>query len=270
MYLFRRLLRSKGLPKDEYALLKELEIKIQYHFKDLALLKKALSHKSYVNENKLDEFDHNERLEFLGDAVLELGISCLLMRTFIRSHEGEMSKLRASIVNELALSEIARKLDIGQYMFLGKGEEQCDGREKNSLLADALEAILGAVYQDSNFKTVYKLIQLLFLPIIDRATREDINRDYKTKLQEEVQNQLKISPQYRLVNEIGPDHDKTFEVQLSISNHVVGEGSGKSKKQAEQNAAKDTLDKLEDIIQNININNNGNNQNQTNHQNNGN
>ncbi|EKD51990.1 MAG: hypothetical protein ACD_62C00138G0001 [uncultured bacterium] len=182
------------------------------------------------------------------------------MHTFPSSHEGEMSKLRASIVNELALSEIARALDLGQYMFLGKGEAQCDGREKNSLLADALEALLGAIYLDSNFDRAFQVVKLLFLPTIQRATKEDINRDFKTKLQEEVQNRLKISPQYRLANELGPDHDKTFKIELFISGSLVGQGQGKSKKQAEQSAAEEVLKKLDDIIDQLAFHANGNGQ----------
>lgn len=247
LMFFRKLFRKKLLPKDEMALLVEIERKLNYFFSDVTLLKKSLSHKSYINENKFPNLDHNERLEFLGDAVLELGISDLLMHYFSSSREGEMSKLRASIVNETALSELSRKLDLGKYIFLGKGEEQCDGRDKNSLLADAFEAILGAIYLDSDFTSVFKIIKLLFVPIIVRATTEDINRDYKTKLQEEVQNRFKLSPQYKLANEIGPDHEKTFEIHLYLSGRKIGEGIGKSKKQAEQNAAHNALESLDDL-----------------------
>lgn len=228
-------------------LLTELEDKLGCRFNNVSLFKQALSHKSYVNESKLGELDHYERLEFLGDAVLELGISDLLMSRFPEAREGEMSKLRASIVNETALSEVARELNLGKYMFLGKGEEQCDGREKNSLLADAFEAVLGAVYLDSGFQPAYQIIRCLFTPVLGRAGTEDINRDYKTKLQEEVQNLFKVPPQYRLVNEIGPDHDKTFEIHLYIAGKKVSSGIGKSKKQAEQNAAEEALGNLEQI-----------------------
>lgn len=245
MSRFKRLFRKKCLSKEEASVLSELEAKIDYYFSDLKLLKQSVSHKSYVNENRLSETDHNERLEFLGDAVLELVTSDLLMHHFPEAREGEMSKLRASIVNERALSDVARKLDLGRYLFLGKGEEQCDGREKNSLLADALEAILGSVYLDGGFVPAHKLIRHLFLPMIQRATREDINRDFKTRLQEDVQNQFKIAPQYRLVNEMGPDHDKTFEIHLYVAGKKMGSGIGKSKKQAEQAAAKDALQFLE-------------------------
>lgn len=245
--LITRLFRKRSIPKSDIKLLSLLEKDLGYCFHDLLLFKQALSHKSYINEKKLKELDHNERLEFLGDAVLELGISDLLMHHFPESREGEMSKLRASIVNETALSEVARQLNLGKYIFLGRGEEQCDGREKNSLLADALEAVLGAIYLDSGFNSIFLIIKKLFMPVISRATREDINRDYKTKLQEEVQNLFKMTPQYRLVNEIGPDHDKTFEIHLYISGKKVGSGLGKSKKQAEQSAAQDALDHLDKI-----------------------
>jgi len=240
-----RFFRKKPFAKDERKTLAELENKLGYAFSDLTLLKQALSHKSYVNENKLNTLSHYERLEFLGDAVLELGISDLLMKHFPYSREGELSKLRASIVNETALSDVARQFDLGKYIFLGKGEEQCDGREKNSLISDAFEALLGAVFLDSDFNTVFCIIKKFFLPVIQKATKEDINRDYKTKLQEEVQNVFKIAPQYRLVSEAGPDHDKTFEIHLYISGKKVGEGVGKSKKQAEQNAAQDALEGLD-------------------------
>lgn len=245
--LITRIFRKRSLPKEEIKLLSKLENDLGYAFTDLILLKQSLSHKSYVNEKKLSELNHYERLEFLGDAVLELGISDLLMHHFPDSREGEMSKLRASIVNETALSEVARNLQLGDYIFLGKGEEQCDGREKNSLLADALEALLGAIYLDSGFHSVFGIIKKLFMSVITRATKEDINRDYKTKLQEEVQNMFKMTPQYRLVNELGPDHDKTFEIHLYISGKKVGTGLGKSKKQAEQNAAMEALDNMERI-----------------------
>lgn len=252
MSRLRRLFRSKqNFPEDEIQLIEKLEDRLGYIFKDVHLLKRSLSHKSYVNERRLDPLDHNERLEFLGDAVLELGISDLLMRYFPESREGEMSKVRASIVNETALSEVARQLGLGEFLFLGKGEDLCDGRQKNSLLADAVEAILGAIYQESGFERTFEIVRTIFLPLVQKATQEDINRDYKTRLQEEVQTALKLAPQYRLVSESGPDHDKTFEIHLYISGKKVGTGSGKSKKQAEQNAAMDSLEKLPEFLKSL-------------------
>lgn len=251
MISLAQIFRRRWIEGEEYKQVCAFEQVIKYRFRDVRLLKQALSHKSYANENRLTEFDHNERLEFLGDAVLELGISDLLMKHFPESHEGEMSKLRASIVNETALSEMARQIQLGQAMFLGRGEDQCDGREKNSLLADTLEAVLGAVYLDGGFVPVFRLLVMLFFPVVQRATREDINRDYKTKLQEEVQNRFKTSPQYRLADEIGPDHDKTFVIDLMIAGTKVAQGTGKSKKQAEQDAACVVFERLDDVLKMI-------------------
>lgn len=237
-----RLFRKIPLPKEEVVLLQGLEDALSYHFRNLSLLKKALSHKSYINEKRLDALEHNERLEFLGDAVLELGVSDLLMHHFPASREGDMSKLRASLVNETALAEVARAMNLGRFLFLGKGEEQSAGRERNSLLADALEAMLGAIYLDGGFPKVFEVVKTLFLPTILKATKEDINRDYKTKLQEEAQLRFKTVPHYKLISEAGPDHDKTFEVHLFVSGKAIGQGSGKSKKQAEQEAARNALE----------------------------
>lgn len=239
--LGKRLFRKKSIPQDEIAHLKGLEDRIGYVFKDLKQLKRALSHKSYSNEKRLPRLEHNERLEYLGDAVLELCVSDLLIHNFPGSREGEMSKIRASLVNETALAEIARKINLGDYLFLGKGEEQCQGREKNSLLSDAFEALMGAVYLDAGFQVVFRIVSQLFLPEIQRATKEDINRDYKTKLQEEVQNLYKEAPDYRLVDEVGPDHAKIFHIDLFINGRKLSEGHGKSKKQAEQTAARKAL-----------------------------
>lgn len=244
--MLRRLFRKKNVSQTELKLLTQLEDRIGYVFRDLTTLKRALSHKSYANENKLGSLEHNERFEFLGDAVLELGISDFIMHYFPDANEGDMSKLRASLVNETSLSEIARNIDLGSCMFLSKGEEQCQGREKNSLLADALEAMLGAIYLDGGFGRAFKAVREMFLPTILKATKEDISRDYKTKLQEEVQNRFKLIPQYRLVNESGPDHEKVFDVHLYISGKKISEGRGKSKKQAEQIAAQNALTELRD------------------------
>jgi ribonuclease III len=242
--LFTRLFRKRPLPAGEMTILAEFEDKLGYAFRDLELLKRALSHKSYANERRLGALAHNERLEFLGDAVLELGVSDLLVRQFPEHQEGELSKIRASLVNETALAEQARKIGLGKFIFLGKGEEQCSGREKNSLLSDAFEAMLGALYLDAGFQAAFAIVQKLFQPELSRAVTEDISRDYKTKLQEEVQNRYKEAPEYRLVGETGPDHAKMFEIHLYVRGEKVSEGAGKSKKQAEQNAAQSALAQL--------------------------
>jgi ribonuclease III len=244
MSFFSRLFRKRLFSVEETRLLAELEDKVEYTFRDLGLLKKALSHKSYTNERRMSTLHHNERLEFLGDAVLELGVSDLLIHYFPESHEGEMSKIRASLVNETALAEQARKIDLGKYIYLGKGEDQCSGREKNSLLSDAFEALLGAIYLDGGFQKGAALVKRLFQPEISRAGTEDISRDYKTKLQEEVQTRFKEAPEYRLVSETGPDHAKVFEIHLYVKGEKVSLGTGKSKKQAEQSAAQAALNAI--------------------------
>ena len=245
MIIFRRFFRKKELPAVELVQLEALENKLGYAFKDVTLLKRSLSHKSYANEKRIDATNHNERLEFLGDAVLELSVSDLLIHRFPDLREGDMSKIRASLVNETALAEQARQLGLGDYIYLGKGEEQCSGREKNSLLADAFEALLGAIYLDGGYKKVFPIIRDLILPDLLRAGTEDISRDYKTKLQEDVQNRFKEAPEYRLISESGPDHAKVFEIHLFIRGTKVAEGRGKSKKQAEQSAAQIAVTQIE-------------------------
>jgi len=237
----RRLFRKKTLPENEILQVALLEERLGYIFRDLKLLKKSLSHKSYSNEKRLTGLDHNERLEYLGDAVLELCVSDLLIHKFPDAREGEMSKIRASLVNETALAEVARKIELGRFLFLGKGEEQAQGRNKDSLVSDAFEALIGAIYLDGGFSVVFRIVRNLFLPDIMRATKEDINRDYKTKLQEEVQLRFKVAPDYRLILEEGPDHSKIFHVDVYVNGQKFSSGTGKSKKQAEQLAAQNAL-----------------------------
>ncbi|MDX1386536.1 MAG: ribonuclease III [bacterium] len=226
---------------DEKKILKDLEKNLGYRFRHRNLLKNALTHKSYANEKRLESSDHNERFEFLGDAVLELVVSHLLMENYPEAPEGELSKIRASIVNEKTLANVARDHEIGRYLYLGKGEEMGQGREKPSLLSDAVEAILGAIYLDRGFKKAYRVIRRIALELFDQVGTEGFYKDYKTLLQEKAQNIFKTVPKYKLVQEIGPDHDKTFEVNLLIRGEVMGVGRGKSKKGAEQNAAKQAL-----------------------------
>lgn len=237
------------ISKVELKRLKELEKNLQYRFSNRQLLKKALTHKSYANEKRMRARDHNERLEFLGDAVLELVVSHLLMEQYEDAPEGELSKIRASIVNEKTLANVAKAHDVGDYLFLGKGEEMGDGREKPSLLADAMEALLGAIYLDRGFKKAYKVIRRIALELFDQVGKEGFYKDYKTLLQERAQNLFRTVPKYKLVHETGPDHDKTFEVNLMIRGEVYGVGKGKSKKGAEQNAAKQALKRLEDLAE---------------------
>lgn len=235
---------ADGVSSAERKNLKKIQKKIGYRFKNLSLLKRALTHKSYANEFRLPYTEQNERYEFLGDAVLELAISDLMMSSFPDSTEGDLSKLRAAVVNEQQLAELARRIDLGEYLYLGKGEDQCQGREKDSLLSDAFEAVLGAIYLDSGFTAALRVVKSQFGDLLNMAATSDISRDYKTRLQEESQNIFQTIPQYLLVSESGPDHDKTFEIHLLINREPYGQGVGKSKKQAEQAAAREALSKL--------------------------
>lgn len=225
--------------------LKELEKRLGYSFRSRALLVNALTHKSYANEARLAPTEDNERLEFLGDTVLELVVSELLMEKFPLVAEGDLSKLRASIVNEKQLADMARSLHLGEYLLLGKGEEQTRGREKNSLLADAYEALLGAIYKDRGFKKAATFIRRHYRDSVPTSTETVLYQDYKTLLQEKSQELFKEIPRYRMVREHGPDHAKTFEVNLFIQERLYGVGSGKSKKEAEQSAAHMALEQLE-------------------------
>jgi ribonuclease III len=232
------------LTPEEKKNLKRVEKSIGYSFRKLSLLKRALTHKSFANENKLPPEEQNERLEFLGDAVLELSVSELLMSKYPHYSEGDLSKLRAAIVNEKQLASFARDFRLGDTLYLGKGEEQTSGREKPSLLADACEAILGAIYLDRGFAKASQVIQKHYKKLLDHTAEADIYKDYKTELQEKSQSLYRSIPRYRLVAETGPDHDKVFEIDLVIRGEVMGSGTGRSKKDAEQMAAREALQKL--------------------------
>jgi ribonuclease-3 len=210
--------------------------------RDLGLA--ALTHKSYFNEHRDSGLQDNERLEFLGDAVVDLAISHRLMERFPHASEGELSKLRALIVNEEGLARIARALSLGDLLLLGRGEEMTGGREKSSVLADAMEAVIGAVYLGAGMESVMALVDRHFLDALEGVAEGRSGLDYKTKLQEDVQNRLKVSPRYRVVAEVGPDHEKTFEVEVSIGSELYARATGRSKKEAEQAAARATLDML--------------------------
>lgn len=225
-------------------LLKQFEKRYGYKFKRREHLKRALTHKSYTNENRLPATENNERYEYLGDAVLELAISHILMDRFPSHPEGELSKLRAAIVNETQLAEMSREIGIGEYLFLGKGEDLTNGRQKPSILSDAFEAILGAVYLDRGYEKAFAVVAHHYKPVFERAAIAGFIKDFKTKLQEESQGRFKAVPRYRVVSERGPDHKKYFEIHLYIRDEVWGVGQGASKKIAEQNAARCALEKM--------------------------
>jgi ribonuclease III len=222
----------------------EFQEKLGYRFSDLSFLKEALRHSSYVNELPADNVRDNERLEFLGDAALSLVVSHLLMERYPRMKEGQLSRMRAGLVNEQELAAIARTLSLGSYVQLGKGEIQNNGQDKPSILADALEAVAAAVYLDGGFSAVYSVLSRLFSAWMADVLAPDVPLDYKSRLQEIVQLNQRITPQYRLIDESGPDHDKTFRACIIIGD-LSTEGEGKTKKAAEQEAARKALSLLE-------------------------
>lgn len=217
---------------------------LAYAFNDINLLDNALIHRSFVNENPSLSCKDNERLEFLGDAVIGLCISDILIKKFVDYTEGQLSKMRADAVNEYSLADLARKLTIGDYLLLGKGEENSGGRTKTSILSNAFEAVTAAIYMDSGFENVYKFLQTIFEPLIEEGTSSLIYRDYKTALQEICQFRFKETPKYSLIREIGPDHDKVFEISLTVAGTITTTGAGKSKKEAEQRTAQKALEEL--------------------------
>jgi ribonuclease-3 len=225
-----------------------LEGILGYEFRNLDLLETALTHKSYSHEHACDGIGSNERLEFLGDAVLELVVSHLLMIHYPEQPEGTLSRWRAALVNEKSLAEKARALGLGHHLRLGKGEEKNQGREKDSLLADAYEALLGAVYLDGGFEAAFQVVKRHFETDLEEIDRAPSGMDFKSKLQELTQSVFKSAPRYVLVAEEGPDHDKVFHVRAEVGQTWVGFGCGKNKKEAEQQAAKDLLAKLADIL----------------------
>lgn len=232
---------------ERLAALKELEVAFSYRFHDIGLLDNALTHSSFVNENPGAACRDNERLEFLGDAVLELCISDMLMEKFPGYTEGQLTRLRASLVKEQPLAELARKLRLGDYLLLGKGEISSGGSAKHSLLANTFEAVIAAVYSDAGFETAREFIRNMFEPLIEEG-ENTVYRDYKTALQEICQTRFKGMPRYTQISENGPDHEKSFSVQVAIADSVIAAGTGKSKKDAEQQAAKIALEEWEKIF----------------------
>ncbi|MBN2568730.1 MAG: ribonuclease III [Deltaproteobacteria bacterium] len=231
--------------EDRFKKLKTLEEFLCYEFTDIALLDGALTHRSFINENQDMKCEDNERLEFLGDAVLQLCVSDILIRQFPYHSEGRLSKLRASLVNEQPLAMVALDFHIGDFILLGKGEETSGGRSKSSILADAFEAVTAAIYLDKGYKKAFSFINNIFKPRIETWGKEPVYQDYKSRLQELCQSRLKTIPKYELMAEFGPDHDKTFEIRVSAGTIISEIGKGKNKKEAEQRAAGSALQKLE-------------------------
>ncbi len=219
----------------------ELEKKLGYHFRDRGLLEHAMTHSSYANEHRGAGLTSNERLEFLGDSVLGVVVADYLFQKHPDMPEGELTRTRAALVCEGSLHEAAESLGLGRYLRLGRGEDAGGGRSRPSILADATEAMLAAVYLDGGMEAVRPIIRAL---ILDKEQEKAAERDYKTALQELVQRTPGKSVGYRLLRESGPDHCRSFEMEASVDGEVIGTGAGRTKKEAEQMAAKAALERL--------------------------
>lgn len=213
----------------------EKNLGIQFSNKDFLLT--ALTHRSFLNENR-EIPEHNERLEFLGDAVLELIVSDFLFRKYTDRAEGELTSFRAALVRTDSLAQIAKELGLGEHMRLSRGEEDSGGREKDYLLANTFEAVLGAIYLDSGYESCVQFVHRALLPKIEDIVKHRLDIDNKTKIQELAQSIYKTTPTYEVTDEQGPDHDKIFTVVVKIDDKIVGEGKGSSKQRAEEQAAK--------------------------------
>ena len=223
-------------------MIKDLEAAIGYSFQNITLLQNALTHSSYANERWHNSLMSNERLEFLGDSILGMVVATYLYQTFPDRPEGELTRMRADMVCEQALAVVANRLELGKHLLLGNGEEQGGGRNRASILADAVESVIAATFLDGGMDAAKNFIKTFIL--CDVPVTKLHNADYKTALQERVQRKKDQTLRYALTGETGPDHDKRFMVQVLLNNAVVGEGSGSSKKRAEQDAARVALEKL--------------------------
>jgi ribonuclease-3 len=222
----------------------DLEKKIDFRFADGGLLREALTHKSYSNEHPEETAPFNERLEFLGDAVLDLVVSDTVFRSFPELAEGELTRIRAEVVSEKSLAAIGRSLELGECLRLGRGEQRSGGRDKDSLLADALEALLGAVFCDGGLESVRPIVDRLFSEAIAFSARHKVGVDHKTRLQEVLQARHGRTPSYELVRAEGPDHQRLYTVAVHFGGESIGQGTGRTKKKAEQAAACEALRRL--------------------------
>lgn len=230
----------------------ELERTIQYKFKNRKLLEQSLRHKSYCHEKRMDPMESNEKLEFLGDAVLELAISEYLFTTYVELSEGDLTKFRASVVCEPMLAEVARDIHLGTYLKLSRGEATSKGDEKDSILSDGLEALIGAVFCDAGYKKAKEVVLHLLIDKVADMRWKFMYSDAKTLLQEEIQKTSEARLQYDVLEEKGLEHDKTYVIEVSHEGKVLGVGEGRSKKEAEQNAALQAVKALHIIDKNNN------------------
>lgn len=223
----------------------ELQQLIGHQFANVGLLHEALMHKSYSNENPEDTTDCNERLEFLGDAVLDLVIGQRTFQNYPQMHEGDLTRVRAELVRERNLAEVARKINLGPCLKMGKGERRSGGENKDSLLANAVEALFGAIFLDGGYPVAQTVIEKMFIDEIKLAANNEFDVDYKTRLQEYCQRVHRQTPDYILVAEVGPDHQKHYSIEVQLQGNRVSSGEGRSKKLAEQDAARAALLVLE-------------------------
>lgn len=224
--------------------LKQLEDELDFHLKGRdTLIKQAFVHRSYVNEVQPKKIESNERLEFLGDVVLSLIVSVYIYKQFPSHKEGDLTNFRASLVKTESLAQAAKKLKLDKFLLLGRGENNANGRSNHSILADTFEAFLGAVYLEFGFEKANDLVKKVLFPALKKIINQKLYRDYKSVLQEIVQEKAKHAPAYNLIVSTGPDHDKTFTVGVYVNSKLIARGVGKNKQAAEQEAACAALEK---------------------------
>lgn len=234
------------MDKSRREVLKKLEERLDYRFRDVDLLVTALTHRSYVNENRQPGVSDNERLEFLGDSVLGLCVSDLLIKKYVDGSEGDLTKMRSVLVGEKNLAQLARELQIGNCLLIGRGEENAGSRARDSFLANAFEAVVAAVYLDSGYENVRAVVRKFIEPFLEKETLPSDYFDYKTLLQEFCQRKFKTIPMYLLADTSGPEHAKVFEVKVVIVDKLTAIGTGTSKKEAEKQAAQKAWKILQD------------------------
>jgi ribonuclease-3 len=221
----------------------KFEEKTGIKFNDESLLTRAFTHRSFLNENRDSDLKHNERLEFLGDAVMELVTTDYLFKTFPKKNEGELTSYRASLVNTQTIAEVSTELGFNDYLLLSKGEAKDTGRARHYILANTFESVIGAIYLDQGYEMAEKFIKNFLITKLDKILAEGTWIDAKSKLQENIQDKKSLTPTYKIVKEEGPDHDKKFTVALYYGDEEIGSAQGKSKQEAEQNIAREVLEK---------------------------
>lgn len=219
----------------------ELQERLGLSFSDIALLRQAFTHRSYLNEHRGEHTEHNERLEFLGDAVLELAVTKFLYSEFPDKTEGDLTAYRAALVNTNTLAAVSAKLGMNDYLYLSKGEAKDTGRARQYILANTFESLVGAIYLDRGYEAAQHFIATHIFPLTEEVVGKRLWQDAKSRFQEASQEQVSVTPTYKVMEESGPDHDKHFVVGVYLGNELVGKGDGKSKQEAEQKAAADGL-----------------------------